>query len=83
MKDPWGPGAAGEEICSVGVPSVREGEFVVIEVDSGAEVSCLPANVGADTYPQYETRLTMWGGHHVAAGGGKPVRCQDSGVGSW
>ena len=27
---------AGEEICSVGVPSVREGEFVDIEVDSGA-----------------------------------------------
>ena len=38
------PTSAGEEICSVGVPSVREGEFVDIEVDSGAEVSCLPAH---------------------------------------
>ena len=27
------PRGAGEEICSVGVPSVREGEFVEIEVD--------------------------------------------------
>ena len=38
---------AGEEICSVGVLSVcvcvREGESVDIEIDSGAEVSCLPA----------------------------------------
>ena len=62
---------AGEEICSVGVPSVREDEFVDIEVDSGAEVSCLPANIGADTYPLHETRLNMCGGHHVGAGGGK------------
>ena len=30
------PRGAGEEICSVGVSSVREGEFVDIEVDSGA-----------------------------------------------
>ena len=62
---------AGEEICSVGVPSVREGEFVDIEVDSGAEVSCLPASIGGDTYPVHEARLSMCGGHHVAAGGGK------------
>ena len=42
-----------------GVPSVHEGEIVDIEVDSGAEVSCLPARVGADTYPLQETRLGM------------------------
>ena len=64
---------AGEEICSVcsvEVPSVREGEFVDIEIDSGAEVSCLAANIGVD-YPLHETRLNMGGGHHVAAVGGK------------
>ena len=60
------PRDAGEEIGSVGVPSVREGEL-----DSGADVSCLPASIGADTYPLQETRLSMCGGHHVAAGGGK------------
>ena len=54
-----GPRSAGEEICSVGFPSVREGEFVDIEVDSGAEVSCHLAHVGADTHPQHETRLSM------------------------
>ena len=48
---------AGEEICSVGVPSVCEGEMVDLEVDSGAEVS-LPASIGADTYPLHETRLS-------------------------
>ena len=46
-------------------------ESVGVEIDSGAEVSCLPANIGADTYPVHETRLSMCGGHHVAAGGGK------------
>ena len=56
---------------SVLVPSVREGEFVDIDVDSGAEVSCLPASIGADTYPLHGTRLSMCGGHHDAAGGGK------------
>ena len=65
------PRCADEDICSVGAPSVREGEFVDIEVDSGAEVSCLLASIGADTYPLHETRLSMCGGHHVAAGGGK------------
>ena len=34
-------------------------------------MSCLPASIGADTYPLHETRLSMRGGHHVAAGGGK------------
>ena len=34
-------------------------------------MSCLPANIGADTYPLHETGLSMCGGHHVAAGGGK------------
>ena len=53
------------------VPNVREGESVDIKIDSGAEVSCLPVNVGADTYPLHETRLSMCGGHHVAARGGK------------
>ena len=28
-------------------------------------------NIGADKYPLHETRLSMCGGHHVAAGGGK------------
>ena len=50
--------------------SVCEGDVVDIEIDSGAEVSCLPWNTGADTYPLHETRLSMCGGHHVAAGGG-------------
>ena len=63
--------SASEEISCVGFPSVREGEFVDIEIDTGAEVSCLPANIGDDTYPVHETRLSMVGGHHVAAGGGK------------
>ena len=66
-----GPRGTGEEICSVGVPNVREGEFLDIEVDSGAEVSCLPASIGANTHPLHETRLSMCGGHHVAVGGGK------------
>ena len=48
-----------------------EGESVDIEIDSGAGVSCLPVNVGADTCPLHETRLSMCGGHHVAAGGSK------------
>ena len=50
---------------------MREGEFVDIEVDSGAEMSCLPASIGADAYPLHEPRLSMCGGHHVAAGGSK------------
>ena len=46
-------------------------QTVDIEIDSGAEVSCLPANIGADTYSLHETRLSMCGGYHVAVGGGK------------
>ena len=34
-------------------------------------MSCFLANIGADTYPLHETRLSMVGGHHVAAGSGK------------
>ena len=52
-------------------PSVCAGEVVDIEVDSGAEVSCLSASIGVDTYSLHETRLSMCGGHHIAAGGGK------------
>ena len=48
---------------------MHEGEFVDIGVGSVAEVSCFPANIGADT--QHETRLSMCGGHHVAVGAGK------------
>ena len=59
------------KICSMGAPNVRKGESVDIEIDSGAEVSCLPVNIGADTHPLHETRLSMCGGHHVAAGGGQ------------
>ena len=65
------PRSAGEKICSMDAPNVREGESVDIEIDSGAEVSCLLVNIGADTYPLHETRLSMCGGHHVAASGGK------------
>ena len=36
----------------------------VVEVGSGAEVSCLPASSGADTYLLHKTT-------HIAAGGGK------------
>ena len=50
---------------------MREGEFVDIEVDSGAEQSCLLASIGADTHPLHETRLSRCRGDHVAAGGGK------------
>ena len=57
---------------------MREGEFVDIEIDSSAEVSCLPANIGTDTYPLNETKLSMRGGHHAAAGGGKL-----HGLGAW
>ena len=53
------------------LPSVREGESVDIEIDSGAEVSCFPVNIGADTYPLDEMRLRMVGVHHATAGGGK------------
>ena len=42
-----------------------------IQVDSGSEVSSSLASIGADTYPLHETRLSMCGGHHVSAGGGK------------
>ena len=66
------PRGENEGICSVGTASVCGGGDVVdIEIDSGAEVSCLPSNIGTDTYPLHETRLSMCGGHHVAAGGGK------------
>ena len=44
---------------------MRDGEFVDMEVDLGAEVSVLPASIGADTYPMHE--LSMCAGHHVAA----------------
>ena len=62
---------ADEKICSMDAPKVREGESVDMETDSGSEVSCLPVNIGADTYPLHETRLSMCGGHYVAAGGRK------------
>ena len=62
---------ADEKVCSMSAPNVREEESVDIEIDSGAEVSCLLANISADTYPLHETRLSMFGGHHVASGGGK------------
>ena len=65
------PRGADAKICSMGARSVREGESVDIEINAGAEVSCLPVNVGADTCPLHETRLGRCGGHHVAAGGGK------------
>ena len=57
------PRGAHEKVCSTSAPNVREGESVDIEIDSGAEVSCLPKNIGADTYPLHETRLSMCGGN--------------------
>ena len=36
------PRGTEENICSMSAPNVREGESVDIEIDSGAEVSCLP-----------------------------------------
>ena len=65
------PRGADVKIWSIGAPNVREGESFDIEIDSGAEVSCISVNIGADTYPLHETRLIMCGGHHVAAVGGK------------
>ena len=62
---------ADDKICSMYAPNAREGNSVDIESDPGAEVSCFPVNTGADTYPLHERRLSMCGGHHVAAGGGK------------
>ena len=61
------PRGADEKICSMGAPNVREGESVDIEIDAGAEASCLLAQT---TYPLHETRLSVCGFHH-AAGGGK------------
>ena len=78
------PRGADEKICSTGAPDVREAESVDIEIDSGVGVSCLPLNIGADTYPLHETRLSMCGGHTlrwVAANCMSSVR-QDLGVGS-
>ena len=49
---------------------VKENPFD-IEIDSGAEVSCLLVNIGADTNLLHEMGLSLCGGHHVAAGGGK------------
>ena len=53
------PRGAGDKICSTDAPKVREGESIDIEIDSGAEMRCLPVNIGADTYPLHETRLGM------------------------
>ena len=36
------PSGAGEKICYMDAPKVREGQSVDIEIDSGAEVSCFP-----------------------------------------
>ena len=44
------PRGGDEKICSMSAPNVRERESVDIEIDSGAEVSCLPL---------HETRLTQ------------------------
>ena len=59
------PRGADEKICSMDAPNVREGESVDIELDLGAEVSCFPASIGADTHPLHETRLSMCSKLHV------------------
>ena len=46
-------------------------EWSLEQRGENAEVSCLPSNIGVDTYPLHETKLSMCGGDHVAAGGGK------------
>ena len=63
------PRGAGEKLCSMGVPTVREGEPVDIEIDSGADVSCFLMNIGAGTYPLHEAPH-VWD-HFVVAAGGK------------
>ena len=50
---------------------LREGGSVDIDIDSGAEGSCLPSNIGADTYPLHETKFSMYGSHHADTGGGR------------
>ena len=35
------------------------GDVVDIEIDSGDEVSCLPSNTGADTYPLHVEVTTL------------------------
>ena len=62
---------SGVEIWSVGYPSGCAGEVVDNEVDSGAAVSSLPVCVDADSFPLHETKLSMCGGHHMAARGRK------------
>ena len=50
------PRGTDEKICSMGAPNVRDGKSVDIDIDSGAEVSCLPVTTGADTYPLHEAQ---------------------------
>ena len=52
------PSGAGEKICYMDAPKVREGQSVDIEIDSGAEVSCFLVNIGTDTCPLHETRIS-------------------------
>ena len=74
------PRGADEKICSMGAPNMREGGSVDIEIDSGAEVSCLPVNIGADTCPLHKSRLSMCGGTTL-----RPVaaNCMSPAPGSW
>ena len=60
---------------------MREGEFVDIEIDAGAEVSCLPASIGADTCPPHETRLSMC--VEVTTLRLVAANCMSSAPGSW
>ena len=60
-----------EKITSMNAPNVREGGSVDIDIDSGAEVSCLLSNIGAETYPLHETKFSMYGSHHADTGGGR------------
>ena len=72
------PRSADEKICSMGAPNVREGESVDIEIDSGAEVSCLPVNIGADTYPLHEAAYVEVTTLRLVA-----AICMSSAPGSW
>ena len=56
---------------AMGAPNVREGNPLTSISIQVLKWVAFTANIGADTYPLHETKLSMCGGHHVAAGGGK------------
>ena len=55
------PRGAGEKICSMDAPNVREGESVDIEIVSGAEVSCFLVNIGRHVFIARDEAQHVWG----------------------